>query len=129
MDNKQERKPFLQRPLASVKRKSRWLVLLSSFPLFGMVAAFGIAPNTSLDNLPVQQVVLGLTLPEIHPSENAGMTFWRQERIQRGDTIASLLSRLDVNNRDVVSFLRDARNVKTMHQLVPGRVVHVQTSA
>jgi murein DD-endopeptidase MepM/ murein hydrolase activator NlpD len=114
---------------ASVKKRSRWLILLSSFPLFGMMAAFGIAPDTSLDSLPVQQVVLGLSLPEIHLSDDSGMTFWRQERIQRGDTIASLLSRLEVNNSDVVSFLRDARSVKTMHQLVPGRVVHVQTGA
>src|SRR3954453_3475967 len=125
MDNNRE--PFLQRLPASAKRKSRWLILLSSFPLFGMMAAFGIAPDTSIESFPVQQVVLGLTLPEIHPSEDTHMTFWRQERIQRGDTIASLLSRLEVNNRDVVSFLRDARNVKTMHQLVPGRIVHVQT--
>lgn len=94
-----------------------------------MMAAFGIAPDTSLDNLPVQQVVLGLNLPEIHPSDDSSMTFWRQERIQRGDTIASLLSRLEVNNTDVVSFLRDARGVKTMHQLVPGRIVHVETGA
>ncbi len=42
------------------------------------------------------------------------MTFWRQERIQRGDTIASLLSRLEVNNKDIISFLRDVRDVKTM---------------
>jgi len=127
MDN--NKRPAAQRPLAQTKRKSRWLILLSSFPLFGMMAAFGIAPDTSLDNLPVQQVVLGLNLPEIQPSPDTGMTFWRQERIQRGDTIASLLSRLEVSNRDVVSFLQDARNVKTMHQLVPGKIVHVQTGA
>jgi murein DD-endopeptidase MepM/ murein hydrolase activator NlpD len=121
--------PVAQNPLALTKRKLRWLILLSSFPLFGMMAAFGIAPDTSLEDLPVQQVVLGLSLPEIHPSSDSSMTFWRQERIQRGDTIASLLSRLEVNNKDIISFLRDARNVKTMHQLVPGKVIHVQTNA
>ena len=127
MDN--NRASILQRVPAPGKRKSRWLILLSSFPLFGMMAAFGIAPDTSIDSVPVQQVVLGLPLPEIHSSEDTSMTFWRQEPIQRGDTIASLLSRLEVSNRDVVNFLRDARNVKTMHQLVPGRIVHVQTGA
>jgi len=121
--------PIEQKPLALTKRKLRWLILLSSFPLFGMMAAFGIAPDTSVEDLPVQQIVLSLSLPEIHPSPNSDMAFWRQERIQRGDTIASLLSRLEVNNRDIISFLRDARDVKTMHQLVPGKVVHVQTNA
>ena len=109
-----------EKPLALTKRKLRGLILLSSFPLFGMMAAFGIAPDTSLEDLPVQQVVLSLNLPEIHPSPDPDMTFWRQERIQRGDTIASLLSRLEVNNKDIISFLRDARDVKTMHQLVSG---------
>jgi murein DD-endopeptidase MepM/ murein hydrolase activator NlpD len=94
-----------------------------------MVAAFGIAPDTSLEDLPVQQVVLSLSVPDIHPSPDPDMTFWRQERIQRGDTIASLLSRLEVNNKDIISFLRDTRDVRTMHQLVAGKVVHVQTNA
>jgi murein DD-endopeptidase MepM/ murein hydrolase activator NlpD len=107
----------------------RWLILLSTFPLFGMMAAFGIAPNTSLEELPVQQVVLGLELPEIQPSYDADMTFWRQERIQSGDTIATLLSRLEVNNQEAVNFLRDARDMKAMHQLVPGKTIHVQTTA
>ncbi|HEU4854952.1 MAG TPA: peptidoglycan DD-metalloendopeptidase family protein, partial [Nitrosospira sp.] len=118
-----------QRPLALTKKRLRWLILLSTFPLFGMMAAFGIAPNTSLEELPVQQVVLGLELPEIQPSHDADMTFWRQERIQSGDTIATLLSRLEVNNQEAVNFLRDARDMKAMHQLVPGKTIHVQTTA
>ncbi|MDE2365626.1 MAG: M23 family peptidase, partial [Betaproteobacteria bacterium] len=122
-------RPIAQTPLPLTKRKLRWLILLSSFPLFGMMAAFGIAPDTSLEDLPVQQVVLGLNLPEVQPSSDPGMTFWRQERIQRGDTISSLLSRLEVNNKDIVNFLRDARNVKIMHQLVPGKIVYAQTNA
>ena len=94
-----------------------------------MVAAFGIAPDTSLEDPPIEEVILGLELPEIVPVSDTNMTFWRQESIQRGDTIATLLSRFDVNNQDAASFLRDARDVKAMHQLVPGKTVHVQTSA
>ncbi|MDN5881737.1 MAG: M23 family peptidase, partial [Nitrosospira sp.] len=109
------------KPLTLTKKRLRWLILLSSFPLFGMVAAFGIAPNTSPEDLPVEEVVLGLDLPEILPVADANMTFWRQESIQRGDTIAALLSRLEVNSRDAANFLRDARGVKAMHQLVPGK--------
>ncbi|MDN5836230.1 MAG: M23 family metallopeptidase [Nitrosospira sp.] len=117
------------KPLTLTKKRLRWLILLSSFPLFGMVAAFGIAPNTSPEDLPVEEVVLGLDLPEILPVADANMTFWRQESIQRGDTIAALLSRLEVNSRDAANFLRDARGVKAMHQLVPGKIIHAQTTA
>lgn len=118
-----------QKPLTLTKKRLRWLILLSSFPLFGMVTAFGIAPDTSFEDLPVEEVILGLELPEILPVSDANMTLWRQESIQRGDTIATLLSRLEVNNHDAANFLRDARDVKAMHQLVPGKILHVQTTA
>ena len=114
------------KPLALTKKRLRWLILLSSFPLFGMVAAFGIAPDTSIEGLPVEDVVLSLDLPEITPIPPVDMTFWRQESIQSGDTIATLLSRLGINSQDAAIFLRDARDVKAMHQLVPGRIIHVE---
>jgi len=117
------------KPQALTKKRLRWLILLSSFPLFGMVAAFGIAPSTSIEGLPVEDVVLSLELPEITPVPPVNMTFWRQENIQGGDTIATLLSRLDINSQDSASFLRDARDVKAMHQLVPGKIIHVETTA
>jgi murein DD-endopeptidase MepM/ murein hydrolase activator NlpD len=117
------------KPQTLTKKRLRWLILLSSFPLFGMVAAFGIAPDTSIEGLPVEDVVLSLELPEITPIPPVNMTFWRQESIQSGDTIATLLSRLGINSQDSASFLRDARDVKAMHQLVPGKIIHVESTA
>ncbi len=117
-----------EKHLTLTKSRLRWLILLSSIPLFGMVAAFGIAPNTSFEELPVEQVVLRLEVPEVSPAADPDMTFWRQERIERGDTLATLLSRLGVNNQEAASFLRDVRDVKPMHQLISGKTVHVQTT-
>lgn len=125
----EKNKVSAQKPLTLTKKRLRWLILLSSFPLFGMMAAFGIAPDTSLEDIPVQQVALGLEIPEIEPTFDEDMTFWRQERIQSGDTIATLLSRLEVNNQDAASFMRDARDMKAVHQLVAGKAIHVQTTA
>lgn len=125
----EKNKVSAQKPLTLTKKTLRWLILLSSFPLFGMMAAFGIAPDTSLEDIPVQQVVLGLEIPQIEPAFDEDMTFWRQERIQSGDTIATLLSRLEVNNQDAASFMRDARDMKPVHQLVAGKAIHVQTTA
>jgi murein DD-endopeptidase MepM/ murein hydrolase activator NlpD len=117
------------KPLTLTKKRLRWLVLLSSFPLFGMMAAFGIAPDTSTGAHPIENVIRSLELPEIQPFEDYDMTFWRQERIQAGDTIASLLSRLGVNNQDVVGFLQDTRGSRGVNQLIAGKVVHAQTTA
>src|SRR5687768_485738 len=125
----EKNKVSAQKPLTLTKKRLRWLILLSSFPLFGMMAAFGIAPNTPLEDIPVQEVALGLEIPEIEPTFDENMTFWRQERIQSGDTIATLLSRLEVNNQDAASFMRDARDMKAVHQLVAGKAIHVQTTA
>lgn len=116
--------------LTLTRKTLRGLILLSSIPLFGMVAAFGIAPDTAVEDVPaVEQVVLGLEIPEIRAASAEGMTFWRHERIQQGDTIGSLLSRLEVNNQDVARLIRDASDLKALHPLIAGRMVHAETSA
>ncbi|TDI80446.1 MAG: M23 family peptidase [Betaproteobacteria bacterium] len=112
-----------------MKKNLRWLVVLSSIPLFGMVAAFGILPNTLLKDVPVQKIVLDLSLPDIPQTADANMKLWRQERIQRNDSVASLLVRLKINNQDATNFLRDVRNIKTMRRLIPGKTIHAQTTA
>ncbi len=111
------------------KKNLRRLVILSSIPLFGMVAAFGIVPNTSLDNIPVQKIVLDLSLPNIPQANDANIKLWRQERIQRNDSVASLLARLKISNQEMTNFLHDARNIKIMRRLVPGKTIHAQTTA
>ncbi len=117
-----------QKPMALTKKNLRWLIVLSSIPLFGMVAAFGIVPNIPLEYIPVQKIVLDLSLPDIPQTADANMIFWRQERIQRNDSVASLLARLKINNQDTTNFLRDARNIKAMRRLVPGKTIHAQTT-
>ena len=85
-----------QKPPMLTKKRLRWLILLSSFPLFGMMAAFGIAPDTSVEELPIEQVVLSLELPETHLASDVDMTFWRQERIQRGGRFAGVAEQVRV---------------------------------
>ena len=111
------------------KKNLRRLVIISSIPLFGVVAAFAIVPDTPLEDIPVQKIVLDLPLPEIPQTNDANMILWQQERIQRNDSVASLLSRLKINSEDKSNFLHDARNIKTMRRLVPGKTIHAQTTA
>lgn len=108
------------------KLSLRWLVAVSSLPLFGMVAAFGIAPETETRQIPVHTVIENLQLPSVTPSTTAG-SFWHEERIQRGDTISSLLDRLNVSDEDISAFLQSAHNSSSLRQLVPGRLVRAQT--
>ncbi|WP_338040522.1 M23 family metallopeptidase [Nitrosomonas oligotropha] len=103
---------------------------LSSIPLFGIVTAFGIAPNSpSFEEIQVEEVVLDISIPEAIAETQANQTFWRQENIRRGDTIAAILNRLDVSNQDSTDFLQAARGSRAMRQLKPGQTVYAQTTA
>ena len=53
---------ILAQKLFSQERKLslRWLVAISSLPLFGMVAAFGVAPGTNTRQIPIQTVIENL---------------------------------------------------------------------
>lgn len=115
--------------MALTKLNLRRLVIISSIPLFGLVAAFGIVTDTPVEDVPVQKIVLNLPLPDIPQTNDANMILWQQERIQRNDSVASLLARLRINSEDVSDFLHNARNIKTMRRLVPGKIIHAQTTA
>lgn len=106
----------------------RWLVVLGSLPLMGVIAAFGIAPQTSTETVPVQDVVQAVALaPALARGEESADTYWREERIQRGDTVGSILARLQINDPAAVDYLRTARDVRLLRQLVPGRTVRAAT--
>jgi murein DD-endopeptidase MepM/ murein hydrolase activator NlpD len=105
----------------------RWLVALSALPLLGMVAAFGIAPGTQVEPVAVTTVVEALALPPVETTP-APEEYWREERVQRGDTIASLLARLEVEDQSALDALRSARGARSLYQLVPGQPVMARAS-
>ena len=110
------------------KIRLRWLVALSTIPLLGMALAFGIAPATDPRPVELKTVIENLILPQAAILNEGDSAFWREARIQRGDTIASLLNRLQVEDEAAVNFIRSAKHAKTLYQLIPGRSVRAQTS-
>ncbi|SER42814.1 Murein DD-endopeptidase MepM and murein hydrolase activator NlpD, contain LysM domain [Nitrosomonas sp. Nm51] len=121
-----------QKSSGLTKKTLRWLITISTIPLFGFVTAFGIAPHSpSLHDVEIKEVVRDLYLPEVLPELNATseQSFWRQETIRRGDTIAAILGRLDVNQHDKQDFLRTARDSRAMRRLQPGKTIYAQTTA
>lgn len=111
------------------KIQLRWLVAISSIPLFGMVAAFGIAPQTDTTHVSVQTVTEALSLPNVPQDTSVTAEFWREERIQRGDTVADLLKRLHVDTQNIQTFLSSNRDTSSLSQLVPGKTVQARTNA
>ncbi len=128
MTLRSKKKILAQKSSVLTKKRLSWLIVISSLPLFGIVTAFGIAPNTAPRNFHVERVVRDLYIPNVIVETDLSQTFWRQESVQRGDTIAAILDRLDVNKQDVIAFLRAARESKAMRQLRPGKLVYAQTT-
>lgn len=124
-----EKNKILAQKTPRRKKRLSWILAISSLPLFGIVTAFGIAPNTSLNTIPVEEVVLDLSIPEVATETSESFTFWRQVDIKRGDTMAAILARLEVNAQDTANFLQAARESKAMRRLVPNKTIYAQTSA
>src|SRR4249920_313054 len=68
----------------------RGLAALAVLPLLGVVAAFGIAPDTATETVVLHRVVQEMRLPfAVEAASEASAQYWREEPIQRGDTIGS----------------------------------------
>ncbi|MCL2656560.1 MAG: M23 family metallopeptidase [Betaproteobacteria bacterium] len=96
--------------------------------LFGMVTAVAVIPNT--DPIGQKTIVEQLSITptaEILPED---ATFFREERIQRGDTLASVMSRLGINDEEALNFVREAPNSRAaLRRLVTGQTVYASTTA
>ena len=88
------------------------------------MAAFGTAPDTVLETIPTRLVERALPVPA-RKEDDDGATYWREERVQRGDTIGSLLARAGVNDHEAMQFLRTDAAARPLYQLRPGRPVQV----
>ena len=106
-----------------------WPLVVAALPFFGVVAAFGIAPDTIPEPIELQHVVEDIALTS-EPSTRTDEVsrFWREERIQRGDTVASVLARLNVNDPAAVAYLLQAKNVRSLYRLIPGRSIRLVTT-
>ncbi|HVE49555.1 MAG TPA: M23 family metallopeptidase [Casimicrobiaceae bacterium] len=118
--------------MAHAPRRSRFSaghwVAVAVLTLSG-VAAFGVAPESTLDASPGRTIVSPLSLPAFRIASAGATPFWREERVQRGDTIAALLARAGVDDPGAMSFLRTDVRARALYKLSVGRPVRVATDA
>lgn len=104
----------------------RWIAAgLATLGALSMVAAFGTAPSTLDQQVERQDLTLALgeplsvALPQVDDD-----IYVREERIQRGDTASSLLSRLGIEDAESLAFLRqNPETAAIFRQLSPGKTV------
>ena len=83
----------------------RTLVVLSSLPLFGVVAAFGLAPETNPLDITPQIITEAIVLPSLTAADNSASTYERESLVQAGDTLATALSRLKIDDLEIQRLL------------------------
>lgn len=118
-------------PQHARKIRLRWLVAASTLPLFGMVTAFGVAPQTDTTNIPISTIIENLPAPPSLAQADApppATAYWRDERVESGDTVAAILGRLGVNDVEAARFLRSPQAVRTLARIKPGKRIQAQTT-
>lgn len=119
-----------QNPLTQARKlKLRWFVTLSTLPLLAVVSAFGIIPQSEIGFSFNQSTVEEIVLPFASKEVNNAEIFWRSERIQRGDTIAEILRRLNIDDNSASQYLRSNKAAESLHQLSSGKNVQAETLA
>jgi murein DD-endopeptidase MepM/ murein hydrolase activator NlpD len=109
--------------------RKRIFLALATLPFLGVVAAFGIAPDTATENLTRETVVETVALPEVNTTDSGAFDFWREERIGRGESIPDLLQRLGVNPEDRQEFISSIGRSTPLNGLTAGRSVLARVSS
>ncbi len=118
---------FTRRP--RVRRFSTVITLLFVLPTFGVLTAFGVSSDTELSALARKEVVQALALPQLADHTTAETEFRSSDRVQRGDSVAILMQRLQIDDKAAFSFLRTSKDAKSIYQLRPGRTLQATTDA
>ena len=109
------------------RRGLTWPIVFAILSFFSVVAAFGISHDTTAEDVEIRRVIEDLPLQHIQQTSET-QQFWREERIQRGDTISTILVRLGVDDPEATKYLLQARGVRSLYQLIPGRTVRAVTT-
>lgn len=115
------------------KLRLRWLLAVSSIPLFGIYAAFGIAPQTIVQDIVISNVIEEIAIPQTLAQQTqldlGNESFWQADQVRRDDTLASLMRRLSINNTEAIDFLHhDASASALSSQLRPGHFIQTQVN-
>jgi len=111
------------------KKNLRWFVALSTLPLLGVVTAFGLVPQNDLGLINANTTIEEIALPESAATDNAVASFWRSDRMQRGDTVDDLLKRLNVEDAFASEFLRKSREASSFRKLPAGTEIQAETDS
>jgi murein DD-endopeptidase MepM/ murein hydrolase activator NlpD len=115
-------------PGRRARRVRRLALVFAGFSLFGMVAAFGTAPESATATVERSLVVEPLAVTPLQMPADEAHVFWHEERLQRGDTLSAMLARLGVDPAVAARLVRENGGDKPFRALRPGMTVRAATA-
>ena len=120
--------------LLGTSRKTRIISVTALFLAacaFGAVGVAPLAPDAS--DLPVRSIEQQITLPNLSQQiaaleKSTPQYFMREEKVRSGDTLATLLDRLGINDAAAADFIKSDSTARSVLQLRAGRNVQAQTA-
>ena len=106
-------------------RRLRWLGVALAAPLFGVVAAFGTVRDTQ-EPVPVRDILETLTLAATPVGDFGTIIYFREERIESGDTLQTLFERLGTDGTEAGEFSRFSQAARSFRLLRPGMTVQAR---
>jgi murein DD-endopeptidase MepM/ murein hydrolase activator NlpD len=95
-------------------------------PFFGMVAAFGPVQDVP-EPVATQTVIKALAFSGPQPGAARDGAYFQEDRFQRGDTLATLLDRLGVDDAETDRLVRLTQAARLFRLLHPGTTVEAKT--
>lgn len=123
---------MLTQNLLSQERKSklRWFITVSTMPLLGVVTAFGLVPESNLGlDAGKKMAIEAIDLPKVAVVETNTASFWRSDRIQRGDSVNEILRRMNVQDTAASNFLRTDAAAASFRSLPIGKELQIEMGA
>lgn len=129
MDNQKSGILAHSHPAIERLKRHRWAAAgIGGISLLGMAAAFAIIPAGDDSRIQLQTVLEHLATPTATVIQADNATFLREERVQRSDTVSSLMSRLGIADREASDFVRENAAAEAVsRQLRPGKIVTAKT--
>jgi murein DD-endopeptidase MepM/ murein hydrolase activator NlpD len=118
--------------LAATSRKTRVIAggaVLLSVCAFGALAVAPVAPEQQ-DNIAVKTINEDLAMPDLaqQVSTLAEQHFVQEEKVRPGDTLATLLARLGVDDKAAAAFIKGDKVAHAVMQLRPGKRLQAETT-
>jgi len=123
----------IRQKLLDSSRKTRIISASALFLTLCAFGAFGVAPLApDAADLPIKSLTQELPLPDVAAQlaedQQAEQTYINEEKVRPGDSLASLLTRLGVDDAAAANFIKADHTAHAVLQLKPGKVVQAQTN-